>query len=269
MPDDIACAIADQGAAVADIMASPLLEFFDRLYIINLPERVDRYEAMRLELAAIGIPIEHPKVFRMLGQWPESPNGFTSLGVYGNFMSHLRILRDAHASGLRNIWILEDDAIFRTRLRAPELQSDLVARLREGQWDLCYLGHRISASRLESLPRLPLVPFPSDEEFLWAHCYAVSEHGQSLLLPYLEETLVNPPGDPRGGRMYIDGALNMFRRFHPEAVTWVSSPNLSSQKGSVSNLAQRRIYDSIRPLQPIVSRLRGMRDQAWRQGLLR
>jgi hypothetical protein len=69
--------------------------------------------------------------------------------------------------------------------------------------------------------------------------------------------------------MYIDGALNMFRRLYPGIVTWVSSPNLSSQRGTTSNLSQRRPYDDVAWLQPVVSRLRGLRDEAWRRGLLR
>jgi hypothetical protein len=249
-------------------MNSPLLEFFDRVYIINLPERVDRYDEIREELGMIGIAIDDPKVTIMHGQWSESANGFSSLGAYGNFMSHLRILRDARSRGLRNVWIMEDDAIFRRQARSVELQSRIVARLREGAWDLCYLGHRISAARLKSLPGSLLAPFPANEEFLWAHCYAVSEHGLGPLLAYLEETLVNPPGHPRGGRMYIDGALNMFRRFHPQAVTWVSTPNLSGQRGSKSSLAQHRPYDGIALLQPIVRRMRRLRDEIWRQGML-
>lgn len=250
-------------------MHSPLLDFFDRIYIINLPERVDRYEAMRQELAMIGIAIDDPKVSIMHGQWSESANGFTSLGAYGNFMSHLRILREVRSIGLRHVWVMEDDAIFRRRMRSIALQSRLVERLGSGGWDLCYLGHSIAASRLRSLPDGLLVSFPPDEEFLWAHCYAVSPRGQGPLLDYLEETLANPPGHPRGGRMYIDGALNMFRRMHPEIETWVSSPNLSSQRGSTSSLAQSRVYDGIPLLQPIVSRLRAWRDEAWRQGVLR
>lgn len=249
-------------------MPSPLLDFFDRIYVINLPERVDRREQMRAELASIGVPLDHPKLRIMHGQWSESANGFASLGVYGNFMSHLRILREVHAAGAGAVWIMEDDAIFRRQLRDPRVQARIVERLQGGGWDLCYLGHGLPASRVRALPGELLVPLPSDQEFTWAHCYGVSTRGLGPLLAYLEETLVHPPGHPRGGRMYIDGALNMFRRFHPDAVTWVSSPNLSSQRGTTSNLSQRRSYDDVAWLQPVVSRLRGLRDEAWRRGLL-
>ena len=249
-------------------MPSPLLDFFDRIYVINLPERTDRFEQLRGELSSIGIAIDHPKVRVMHGQWSDSAHGFASLGAYGNFMSHLRILREVHAQGDCNVWILEDDAIFRRELRDPGVQSRIVQRLRGGGWDLCYLGHGLARSQLKALAGELLLPLPRQTEFTWAHCYGISARCVGPLLAYLEETLVHPPGHPRGARMYIDGALNMYRRFHPEAVTWVTSPRLSSQRGTTSNLAQRRPYDDVAWLQPFVSRLRGLRDEAWRRGLL-
>ena len=226
--------------------SSPLLDSFERVYIINLPERTDRYAQIEQELASIGIPIDSDKIRIMAGQWSDSANGFTSLGAYGNFMSHLRILREAAADRLHNVWVLEDDATFRHRLRSTELQSLVASRLAQDDWDLAYLGHCIDPAFLKPHAHELFVPVASDLEFLWAHCYAVSALGLPELLAYLEETLVNPPGHPRGGRMYIDGALNMYRRQHPKATTLVSPMNLSYQRGSASSLAGRKIYDKLK-----------------------
>jgi hypothetical protein len=43
--------------------SAPLLDYFERLYIIHLPERVDRYRALGTELLNIGIDIQDPKVY--------------------------------------------------------------------------------------------------------------------------------------------------------------------------------------------------------------
>ena len=249
--------------------SSPLLDSFERVYIINLPERTDRYAQIEQELASIGIPIDSDKIRIMAGQWSDSANGFTSLGAYGNFMSHLRILREAAADRLHNVWVLEDDATFRHRLRSTELQSLVASRLAQDDWDLAYLGHCIDPDFLKPHAHELFVPVASDLEFLWAHCYAVSALGLPELLAYLEETLVNPPGHPRGGRMYIDGALNMYRRQHPKATTLVSPMNLSYQRGSASSLAGRKIYDKLKLLQPLVGTVRAVRDEAWRRGVLK
>lgn len=248
------------------------MRFFDRLYIIHLPERKDRYVELQRELAAIGIAIDDPRVSFMHGFWPASAEGFSSPGVYSNFMCHLRILRDAQARGCNRIWILEDDAIFRRQLREPSVQAKVVRQLTERPWDVAYLGHRLDARRLARAeierPGPGFFPLDPQEEFLWAHCYAVSREGLDKLLPYLEETLVNPPGHPRGGRMYIDGALNMFRRLHPQTCVLASAPNLSSQRGTLSSLGNRRAYDNWPALRAVARASRAVRDELWRRQLI-
>jgi glycosyl transferase family 25 len=238
-----------------------LIDFFDRLYIIHLPERVDRYQALKKELATIGIDIQGSKVRLPKPLYPTDAHGFPSIGVYSNFTRHLGILKECLEEGVERVWILEDDAIFRHQLRQEKEQEELIQRLSQNDWDLCFLGHKISKAALRSQPR-GLVPF--QDEFLWAHCYCVHARVLPQLVQYLEETLVNPEGHPRGGRLYIDGAFNMFRHLYPEVVTLVSNPNLSSQKGCPSSVAQRRWYDGYTVTRPIIATLRSLRDEAWR-----
>lgn len=238
-----------------------LIECFDRLYIIHLPERVDRYNALKCELAAIDVDIESSKVRIPEAPRPKDLNGFPSFSVYGNFLSHLGILQEAMRDGLKRVWILEDDAIFRRRLRQKNQQAQLAQRLLQNDWDLCYLGHSIKSTELRSYPS-GLVP--CDLYFIWAHCYCVNARVLPKLVAYLEETLVNPSGDPRGGRLYIDGALTLFRQFHPEVVCLVSNPNLSSQKGSPSNIAGGHWYDRLALTKPLISAARSVRDEFWR-----
>jgi len=69
--------------------------------------------------------------------------------------------------GLRNIWVLEDDAIFSRRMRSN--QDALVQNLSERTWDLCFFGHSLSKRQLATMP-IGLTPATAD--FLWAHCYA-------------------------------------------------------------------------------------------------
>ena len=241
--------------------AMQLIDFFDRLYIIHLPERVDRYRALRRELANIGIDITGPKVRLPEPPRPQEAHGFPSIGVYSNFIRHLGILKECLQDGVERVWILEDDAIFRHRLRKPEEQDKLVQRLSQDDWGLCFLGHAVNQQALRS-HEPGLVPFVGD--FKWAHCYCVHARALPQLVEYFEETLVNPAGHPRGGRMYIDGALSLFRRFHPEVVSLVSNPNLSSQKGSPSNLANGSWYDRSVITRPLVGVGRSVRDEVWR-----
>ena len=122
-----------------------LYEYFDRIAIIHLPERRDRFESLSAELRGMGVDIRQPKVQIPHAPRPSDENGFPSRGVYGNFLSHLGILRQAWKDGLQTIWVLEDDAIFSRRMCRE--QAGLVERLKQCDWDLCFFGHCVVASK--------------------------------------------------------------------------------------------------------------------------
>jgi hypothetical protein len=238
-----------------------LIDLIERIYIIHLPERTDRYQALKAELANIGIDINHPKVHLPKPPYPTDANGFPSIGVYSNFIRHLGILKECLQDQVERVWVLEDDAIFRHQLRDAKEQAKIAQRLLQNDWDLCFLGHKIETKVLRSHPP-GLVP--STTHFNHMHCYCVHSRVLPKLTQYFEETLTNPPGHSRGGRLYIDAAFNMFRELHPEVVSLISNPNLSAQKGSPSNIAFRRWYDRFSPLNPMIASARSLRDEIWR-----
>lgn len=235
-----------------------LIDYFDRISIIHLQERTDRYRALVGELRRMRISIADPKVCIPDAPKPPTANGFPNKGVYGNFLSHLQILKSAQHDNLQSVWVLEDDAIFSRRfLREQDWIADFLAR---NEWDICYFGHTLT-NELDvldfGLPRY-------SGSFYWAHCYAVHARILPRLTEYLEETLDKPSGDPHGAKMYIDAAHTLFRRLNPDVVTLVGNPVMSVQRGSPSSLAGRRWYDRY-PLARLVLKLaRSMRDECWR-----
>lgn len=234
-----------------------LFEYFDRIEIIHLPERTDRLAALRSELARVGLDIDDPKVRIPNAPRPETTNGFPSRGVYGNFLSHLDIIRRAEADRLESVLILEDDAIFRTAIgsRGPEIAETI----RTLDWDILFLGHSL---------RDP----PSSENgfvtytggFYWAHCYAVRARVIPNLARYLESVIERPAGHPLGGKMYIDGSFTLFRQQNPDVKCLISSPRLSIQRGSESSLGKATCYGRL----PFISTARLVRDELWRHGLI-
>lgn len=235
-----------------------LVDYFDRTCIINLPERDDRLRVIRRELARCGGD-DHPgKVQVPYAPKPEDANGFASRGVYGSYLSHYTILKDALRDGLETAWILEDDATFSHRMVRE--QDRIVEKLRRDPWDMCFFGHSLHRE-LRGMPR-GLIHHTAP--FRWAHCYAI--HGKVLprLLAYLEENMSNPPGHPRGGKMYIDPAYSFFRRLNPDVVSLVANPVMSVQRGSVSSLAGGHWYDRSKVLVPVVAMAREARDELWR-----
>jgi len=236
-----------------------ILEYFDRLAIVHLPDRTDRYQALQRELSRIGIDITDARVSIPDPPMPKTANGFTSRGVYGSFLSHLEIIEAAYHDGLDSVWILEDDAIFSRRFNAQ--QTALVEYLSANDWDQAFIGH----STLERLPTSPTGLVRYSGPFIWAHCYAVHRRIMPRLIEYLRKTIDREQGHPEGGKVYIDAAYFLFRQFNPDVICVVTSPCSSVQKGSQSSLNSPRWYQ--RPqLSALVNMGREVRDELWRHG---
>ena len=239
-----------------------LLDYFDRLAIIHLPDRDDRLRALIKELSACGIDIKDPKVVIPHAPMPATANGFRSRGVYGSFLSHLEILEAAYKDGLETVWTIEDDAIFSKRFRLQ--QEQIASYLRENEWDLCFIGH----SGGKEIPTSPTGLLRYSGSFIWAHSYAVHRRIMPRLIEFVRGSSEREEGHPEGGKIYIDAAYFFFRQFNPEVVSIVSSPCLSVQKGSQSSLNARKIYDRVFGIRSLATLAREIRDECWRQGWL-
>lgn len=242
-------------------MSSPWLDYFGRIEIIHMRARTDRYSALVHELARIGIDIHDDRVQIPDAPCPADLYGFSSRQVFGNFLSHLDILRRARDEQHKAVLVLEDDAIFRTFLANPTFQKQLVQTLEAEPWGICYFGHPIT----RQLTDRPRGLIRTDLTFKWAHCYAVHQRVLTDLVAYLEATMERPSGHPDGGKMYIDGALSMFRAHSPDVVTLVSNPALSIQRGSVSGIADRSWYSKVAALRTALPAVRATRDELWRR----
>ena len=237
----------------------PLARRLDRVYIINLPSRPDRLASIKAELTLIGFDAVSDKIEVPFAPIMDDAQGWPSKGVLGNFLSHLEILRDASAKGHEWIMVLEDDAIFRHLLRDPAYQEQMIAAVEAYDWTLWYPGHAIAPA---DMPRTGPVA-PSLAPFVGAHCYCVNGAHIDHLIDYLESTMNRERGHPDGAKMYIDGALNMYRNKFTDHLSLVSVPNLSMQKGSLSDLGKRKPYDSFAAGRRIASLIRGIRDEIW------
>lgn len=241
-------------------MGSPLLDYFGRIEIIHLRERTDRYDTLKKELARIGISLRDERV-----RIPDAPRvmedyGFPSPQVYGNFLSHLDILRRACNKQQKAVLILEDDAIFRHSLNNLTFQKQLVQALDTHAWGIFYLGHPL----IRQLTGQPPGLIQTNSTFSWAHCYAVHQRLLADLVAYLELSMARPKGHPEGGKMYIDGALSMFRMRSPDVITLIHNPTLSIQRGSNSGIASRKWYQNAGLIKPFLGSARAIRDEVWR-----
>jgi len=235
-----------------------LYEYFDRIAIIHLPHRLDRFQSISTELRDLGIDIDEAKVQIPHAPVPSDWKGWPSRGVYGNFLSHRGILRQALEDGLQTVWVLEDDAIFSRRMRRE--QEALVETLKGREWDLCFFGHSLT----HELADQPTGLVPPNADFIWAHCYAVHARALPRLVAYLERAVALPEHHPEGSRLYIDAGFTLFRRLNPDVVALVYNPALSIQKGCESSLNDRKWYDAVAVTRSLVSLARSARDHWWK-----
>jgi glycosyl transferase family 25 len=231
--------------------------FFDRTYIINLPERKDRLREITRELHSVGMTFADPGVRLLCATRSREALGFPSPAVRGCFLSHLAILLQAQADGLKNVLVMEDDLVI-----SPAFVNSYRRLFQESEeypWGFIYFGHREETPAL----RVPaLAPFTGP--IITAHFYAISGTILERLIDYLQSVQVRLPGDPVGGPMHYDGALSMFRAANPDILTLIAQPSLGWQRSSRSDI-HGQWFDGIAGLREIAGYARQIK-QLWRSG---
>jgi glycosyl transferase, family 25 len=232
-----------------------LVDLFDRVYIINLPDRADRRRELQRNLDLLDWPTGEPKVIWYPGIKPVHPAGFSSPGYRGCFLSHLAVLNAAKNQTCRSVLILEDDAQITPSL--PDLEQPLVDQFQRAAAGIVYFGH---CESIDSEGSPTLVRWPHDRGVLLAHCYAVVGPVLPRLCAYLEAMLLRPSGSPDGGPMSPDGALSWFRRQNPDVETLLSVPILAVQRSSRSDLSTRW-FDRVPGLRSLAGPARWLRSR--------
>ncbi len=217
---------------------SSLMDFFAKSYVINLPERRDRRQAMALELKHIGISLPADRVIFFPAVKPLDQGNFPSVGARGCFLSHLAVLIDARNQGLKNVLIMEDDLSFTSTL--VQYQTEIIAKLANTEWDIVYLGHE---EPIQSGFTIDLQP--AFGPVMKSHFLAVNGRTLDRLVTFLETVLSRPGGHPLGGPMHVDGAYSTFRQQNPDIITLLAAPIWGFQRPSPSDIAERHVLDKV------------------------
>lgn len=235
-------------------------DFFERIYVINLPERVDRRKDIIRELSKAELPLTPNKIEIFSATRPESAERFPSIPVRGCFLSHLAILKQAKREGLANVLVIEDDLTIAKKF-VPN-QAAIVEQLTQSDWGFVYLGHTAEVSK--DTP-IKLQPFPADEWILTTHFYGVNSTIFDRLIDFLEEVQQRPADHPQGGATYPDWAYSYFRAQNPDVLTLIAAPNLGWQRSSRSDLHGTAWFDTT----PVVRDLAGVarRGKIWLRNL--
>jgi hypothetical protein len=238
----------------------PLLEIFDRVFVINLPARTDRRREIAAEFARVGSSLRASNVMVFPAVRPTEAAGFDTIGARGCFLSHLAVLEEAAGAGLRRILVLEDDANF-----APgfaERSAGLAAALSTRDWGMFYGGYTIAPQTRAGLQAVAagLARLAPEAEVGTTHFIGFQAAAIAALGPYFRAMLRRPAGHSDGGPMHVDGAYCWFRRAHPEIATLLAVPEIGYQRSSRTDVHDLTWRDRTPGVRDVVGLLRRWRN---------
>lgn len=249
-------------------LSTPMLEYFDQIYIINLASRQDRLMEMQAEFHRVGIDFNHRKIRVFTAIKPESHEGWPTAGTKGCYLSHLGVLKDAKNHNYERILILEDDVSFTQYFDI--LMRETITQLKNHPWNIFYGGYRIedpaqdaivdAYKHSQSVAKNLFLSLPETEIFC-LHFVALTQPTVTNLVDYLEKIMQKPMGDPTGGRMHVDGAYNWFRKEHPEIATLMSYPQLAVQRSSRTDIHELKWFDELPLFKTATSAVRKIKNQ--------
>ena len=128
-----------------------VIEYFDRVRIINISSRKDRRLETVEEFTRNGFHIDDEKIGFFEAVTPSEGNGFPSVGVRGCFLSHLGVLEEAMRLNLKNILIMEDDIQFSRNI--SQYGKEAIESLEGMEWDIPSSGASIGLVSFMSVLR--------------------------------------------------------------------------------------------------------------------
>lgn len=238
-----------------------LTNFFERTYVVNLPDRQDRRRDITKELANVDISFAPNSVEIFPAIRPETAGEFPSVGARGCFLSHLSILKHAREQNVSNVLVIEDDLAISKTLVAQ--QSALIEQLQGQDWGMVYFGHNLTDHKL---PGKHLNDRSREQGshlqrytmgIQTTHFYGVNGQILDRLIAFLEQVQQRPAGHPDGGPMHVDGAYSIFRAQNPDITTLIAEPNLGSQRSSRSDINASSWYDYMPLVRDVANAARG------------
>ena len=170
----------------APVSGTPGMPFqFDRVVVINRPDRKDRRVALETHLREIAWPFKNPIWHSATpGELLTPPKWWKSTAnTWGNLQSHLQVIREARDSGAETVLVMEDDCLYLPDfLRRTARFLSLVPE----QWGMLLLGGRAG------IPNPPIERIHSD---FWRvagwnnlESYAVHRRAMGRVIETLEST---------------------------------------------------------------------------------
>jgi hypothetical protein len=196
-----------------------LENFFDRVVVINLDRRKDRWDALQQKLSKLNWPFKLPERFSAYdGSKLPTPVGWTyGSGTWGCLLSHREVLGRAIADGVESILVLEDDIFF-----SDDFETRVVSFLKglPADWDQIMLGGQFfdTSKAYDISPEVRQVSLCHR-----AHAYAV----RGNFMRYMYSKLCSSYG-------HVDHIMNTFQDRYK---VYTPRTFLIGQEGGVSDIS--------------------------------
>lgn len=240
--------------------SSILAQYFDKIYVINLPSRQDRRDEMQAELKKIGLSLTDSSVELFAAVRPTDKGNWPSIGARGCFASHFQILQDAKNNNYANILIIEDDLDF---IKDFNDQFKLLSQqIKAINWDIFYGGYELleTSVNLTADKTNLYTEIVAETPIRTTHFIAFNQPVIAKLIDYLQLMMNRPAGDPSGGPMHVDGAYSWFRNANPNVITIIAIPQLGFQRSSRTDIHDLGWKDTMPVLRNIISTLRKLKN---------
>jgi hypothetical protein len=201
-------------------------EPIDQIYVINLDDRKDRFDAVLVELARARAPLD--RVTRLSASRPAIDESGAFGGHLGCLRSHLECLERARQAGCAHALIVEDDFCFTSDLE--EHLNDLSTFFARGyEYWVCLLA----TSKYGPIVPLDDLVSLSFQSCTNAAAYLVSNNGLTEVIRVFEEGLANLKAT---GRIYEYSADRCWAPLQASERFLVFRRKLGFQRSSFSDI---------------------------------
>lgn len=189
----------------------------DKIYLINLPHRIDRLKMAKNQFLKAGIT--DYTIFPAIDARKLNIRGITegNQGLIGCFLSHYFILQTAIMNGYKRIAVFEDDVIL-----VSEFEENFKCGMSQvpDKWQMLYLGYyeRTGQGKIQVSENITI---PKNT---WGtHAYMVQNEGIKIMYENLQEI-----------KTHVD--IQIGRDIVPKMYTYCISPAICNQSGIKSDI---------------------------------
>ncbi len=205
--------------------------FFERIFVINLDGRTDKWDAIqekfreaditnyeRFSAIKPDLSALSPEFYKEMSSKEKGRDERYLIGACGCKLSHIGVIELARQRGYRNALIFEDDVFFLEN--AADLIDKALTSLGERPWDMFYLGGRHRSKRKARLMDDHLIRILCTYQ---THAYAISRQAYDPVLEILKKSTREVD------RVYAE-------EVHPTMTCYGVHPSVALQDESVADI---------------------------------